>query len=601
MWSWLRPPIREYILIALLAMGLLTELVVPAIAPALFVIAAVAVIPTVWGALAALGRGRINIDTFNALAVVVAFVVRDVRSAAFIALMLSFARLLDWHTESRTKHAISRLLALKPTTALRLVNDREESVPVEKIRRGDLLLVKNGARVPVDGRVTFGSAEVNESSVTGESKPVDVAVGDTVLSGTMVETGAVKMIAERVGKDSTIERMVALMEAAAKHKSHAEKLADRFATIFLPIVAALGVIVFLLTRNLSMVAALFLVACADDMAVAIPLAMTASLGVAARRGVVVKGGEWLDTFGKMRVLVLDKTGTLTYGTMTVDDVHREGEMTDKTFWRLVGSAEKFSEHATGKALRDHARSIVEHLPDPEHFRALPGVGVQAKVEGHDVLAGNNKLLARFKLKAPSALLESAVLVFIDRAFVGAISVADSPRKEAAASLERLREVGVKRIVMFTGDRPETAKLVAKRLRITEVRAAMKPEDKVRELERLLPDGPVGMVGDGINDAPVLARADVGIAMGTGGAAVSVEAADAVILTDNLARLPEMVLLGRRTSRVIRRDMIIWVLTNIVGFALVLTGVFGPALAAFYNFATDFLPLANSSLLFRRKP
>jgi len=593
---------REYVLIAFLAAGLAASLVVPAAAmPALFVISAVAALPTLLGAFDGLRQRRINIDLFNLLAIGISLALDEVRSAAFIGLMLAFARLLDRYTESRTHAAIEALMKLKPNVAFREKGGGVEEIAVEDVREGDILVVKNGERVPVDGVVVFGEAKVNEAPVTGESALVDKIVGDSVVSAALVESDALKIRATNVGKDSTIERIAALIREAAAHKSKAEKLADRFAAIFLPIVAAVGLVTWLVTRNASMTAAIFLVACADDMAVAIPLAITASLGMAARRGVVIKGGEWLDAIGRMRILVLDKTGTLTYGRLAIGDVSLAPGVDETRFWRAVGSAEKLSEHPVGRALAREAARRTGLPADPERFAVHKGEGVVARVESREIAIGNESLCrtlgADLSADVPGA---RGVFVCADGKLEGRIQVSDAPRPGAAASLSDLKALGVGRIVMFTGDEEATAKDIAARLGIAEYRAAMRPEDKMRALEALLPEGPVGMIGDGVNDAPSLARADVGIAMGGGGTAVAVEAADVVILTDDLSRLPEMVRLGRETRSVVRADMGIWVLTNAVGFALVLTGIAGPAFAAAYNFATDFLPLVNSSRLFRRR-
>lgn len=593
---------REYVLIAFLAAGLAASLVLPAAAmPALFVISAVAALPTLLGAFDGLRQRRINIDLFNILAIGISLVLGEVRSAAFIGLMLAFARLLDRYTESRTHAAIEALMKLKPNVAFREKDGRVEEIPVEDVREGDILVVRAGERVPVDGRVVFGEAEVNEAPVTGESTLIGKVVGDAVVSASLVESDVLKIRATNVGEDSTIERIAALIREAAANKSKAEKLADRFAAIFLPIVAALGLLTWLVTRNASMTAAIFLVACADDMAVAIPLAVTASLGAAAGRGVVIKGGEWLDAMGRMRTLVLDKTGTLTYGRLSIGDLRLAEGTEAARFWRLVGSAEKFSEHPVGRALVRHAAAVAGTPPDPDRFVVHKGEGVQAWVDGVEVVIGNESLCRARGIETPAGAADGTKGIYVcaDGRLLGQVQVADTPRPGAAESLARLRELGVGRIVMFTGDEPKTAADIASRLGIAEYRAGMKPEEKMRALEELAKEGVVAMIGDGINDAPSLARADVGIAMGGGGTAVAVEAADVVILTDDLSRLPEMVLLGRETRSVVRADMLIWVLTNALGFALVLTGIAGPAFAAAYNFATDFLPLVNSSRLFRK--
>lgn len=605
----LRPPKNEYALLVAVVATLALDFLFPALWPLLFLAALSGSFPTALSAWRSVLNARINIDTFNVFALIISFATGELRSAAFIVLMLSSARLLDWRTESRAERAVEELLKLKPEKALRERKSEVEEIPASEIRKGDVIVAEDGSRVAVDGTAIFGEAYVNEAPVSGESVPQRKIPGDTVLGGTLVESGAVKFRAERVGKDSTIERMAELVREAGGHKSHSEKLADRFAAIFLPVVAAAGALVYFFTHNILMVASLFLVACADDMAVAISLAIRASLGQAAKRGVIIKGGGWLEALSKIKTVVVDKTGTLTYGTLKVRDVRIEPDIGEERFWRLVGAAEKFSEHPVGKAVFSAAREKVGALGDPAALRIKKGAGVAATVGKDKVIIGNESVLKgeRIELK-DGAMREflaergkdggTTLLAVFNGKFAGTICVEDVPRSEAKGSLLALRRAGVGKIVMFTGDSPETAARISRAIGITEFRAGMKPEDKLREIEKLFKGGTLAMVGDGVNDAPALARADVGIAMGGGGTAIAVEAADVVVLTDNLSRLPEMVELGRRTSSVIRGDMWIWLLSNAVGFGLVLTGVAGPAFAAFYNFATDFLPLMNSARLFK---
>lgn len=594
-------PGREYALIVLLLAAFsvayfLNENII------LYAASVLAVIPSFANAYKEITRRKIGIDTFNTFAIIVSFATGQAYSAGFIALMLTFARLLDWRAESRTHDAVKELMDLKPQTATIEVGGQLKEVAADSLKLGDVAVVTSGGRIPADGTVIQGQADVNEATVTGESLPVEKIAGDQVIASTLVESGMLKIRAERVGGESTIERMAAMMREASRNKSHSEKLADRFAAVFLPVVLVIGIITYLITHDLLMVAALFLIACADDMAVAIPLAMTAALGQAAKRGAIVKGGVWLDVLGKIKILVLDKTGTLTFGNLSVGSVRIAPGIETEYFWRTLASAEKYSEHPVGRAAYHEAMRHVAEASDPEQFTLYKGSGVRAKIAGQDVVAGTARLFEELGLAAPVESESGGSLFYISAAgrYLGAIEVADTPRPEAVESLKRLRELGIGRIIMFTGDNEKTAAAVAQVMGITEYYSAMKPEDKLRKLEELLPSGPVGMVGDGVNDAPVLARADVGIAMGQGGAAVSVEAADIVLMNDNISLLPEMVMLGRRTFSIIRLDAVIWAASNLVGFALVLSGLAGPAFAAFYNFATDFLPLLNSSRLFKKK-
>jgi Cd2+/Zn2+-exporting ATPase len=571
-------------------------------------------LPFLWHALMSLYRRKIDIHVFNMFAVTVAFITREINSAAFIVLMLTFAEILDRYNEFRSRRAVEELLKLKPLKAMREINGQTEEVGVDEIRENDIIVVPTGARIPVDGVVIFGRAFIDESLLTGESMPVEKIVGDRVLSSTLNETGAIKFKAVRVGSDSTIERMVALIKEASKNKSQPEKLADRFAKIFLPVVIILGVATYVLTKSISMTAAIFLVACADDMSVAIPLAVTASLGQAAKRGVIIKGGAWLDRLGKIKTLVLDKTGTLTYGKIDLKDFYIDPKFQEKDFWLLVGIAEKYSEHPAGRAIFKKSFAAAGEIPDPEQFSVQKGSGISASYKNQIVVIGNENIIKEnnFTLSdiEKKTVLdwsrkygETFSLVFIDKKFAGLLALSDIPRTEASLSLEQARMLGVEKIGMLTGDNENVAKNLSDGLKLDFYQSKINPEEKLEKIKSLIGagrGGVVAMVGDGINDGPALAEADVSIAMGQGGTAVATEAADVVILTDDLSRIPEMIALGKKTMSVIRVDTAIWAISNIVGFVLVWTGYLDPVYAAAYNFITDFFPLLNSARLFRSR-
>lgn len=610
MMSLFKAPYREFIVSIFVGIGLLYHYVFGDAIPFLMVAVIVGSIVPISGALNALRRKQITIEAFNFFALAVSFILGEITSAAFIVLMLAFASYLDWRTESRATNAVEELLKLKPRKAYRETGDHVEEIASEEVHSGDILVVKSGECIPVDGVVTYGSAFVNEASITGESKPLEKIVGDEVYSSTVSESGVLKIRATKVGSDSTIERMARLIEEAGKNKSKTEKLADKFAGMFLPIVVAAGMVTYFVTGDMSMTAALFLIVCADDIAVSIPLAVTASLGRAAKRGVIIKGGEWLHALARVNILVFDKTGTLTYGHFALSEAEIVPGVDKKHFWKAVAVAEKFSEHPIGRAVFKEATARDNDVPDPTKVEVISGAGVWALWDANEIVIGNEKILIakgihlseelslRYEKKKSQGGV-TVLFVYIDGAFAGFLSVADTPRVEARESLEVLQKSGV-RVIMLTGDNEEVAKRVSTDLGIREYRAGMTPETKLKEIERLAEEGSLAMVGDGINDAPALTRADVGIAMGAGGTAVAVEAANIVILTDQLDRIPEMIALSRRTVSVINADMWIWGMTNVLGIALVFFGLVGPALAAFYNFATDFLPLINSARLFRGK-
>ncbi|MEI7741917.1 MAG: cation-translocating P-type ATPase [bacterium] len=602
-------PGREFVLIGFVLFALALDIFLPVSRSILFVAALIGAIPTLIASVRSIWKREMSIETFNIFAVVVSFATGEYRSAAFIVLMLAFARLLDWKTQSRTQSAVEELLRLKPTTVIREGKDgKGESISVSDVSEGDIIIVKESNRVPVDGIIVHGEGAVDESSVTGESMPRDVGIDDHIVSSTLLKSGFLKMRALRVGRDSTIEKMITLMREAVLHKSRSERLADRFATFFFPLVLLVGVAVYFFTHDFSKVAAIFLVACADDMAVAIPLAVSASLGSAARRGVIVKGGEWIEKIAKIDTLVLDKTGTLTYGAISVSGVYAEG-MSEKELLTLAASAEKFSEHPLSQAVVKKALAEGIKVTDPKQFSIIRGKGVTAQIDSKKVSVGSAEWICSGGLEPSGELTkavkrahefgEMAFMVSVSGKISGVITISDTPRAEAKKSIEELQRIGIKHVVMLTGDHESVARHVADALGIREYSSKMTPEGKVREVEKLTGHGTVAMVGDGINDAPALSRADVGVAMGSAGTAVTVEASNVVIMNDDLSRIGELILLSRRTMSVIRADGWIWFITNIFGFVLVFAGVLGPIGAAAYNFGTDFLPLINSGRLFRR--
>jgi heavy metal translocating P-type ATPase len=605
---WLGRPFREYGLMALLLGAILTHVMVGAEKVLLFAALLGSIVPF-WGALTALRERRITIEAFNFFALVVSFVTGEYLSAVFIALMLTIASWLDWKTEARATNAVEELLRLKPVKATRETERGEVSIEASEIRPGDILIVREGDRIPADGVVVFGHASVNEASLTGESRPIEKSVGDEVFTATLSEAGVIKIRATKVGKDSTLERMARLIESAAENKSKAERLADRFAGIFLPIVLCAGAVTYIVTGDITMMAALFLIVCADDIAVSIPLAVAAALGHAAKRGVIIKGGERLRALARINTLAFDKTGTLTHGTFGLARAIFEPHVAEETLWRLVSMAERLSEHPVGKALaREASKRTPGSPPETEEVRVIRGVGIWARGEGHEVALGNDQLPEHFGYEFPLTARQqqeeeersarTALLVFIDGVYAGILSVADTLKEESKGSIAELRAAGV-RLVMLTGDNEDVARSTAAALGIDDYHAGLMPESKLRIVSELAHRGRLAMVGDGINDAPALARADVGIAMGERGTAVAVEAADIVILTDRIDRIPEMIRLARRTVSVVNVDMAIWFLTNAVGIALVFAGIATPAFAALYNLLTDFLPLANSARLFRQ--
>lgn len=576
----------------------------------IFIAALLGALPNFAAAIESILKLKISIDVFNSVALTVSLVTGQFISAVFIVLMLAFARFLGRHTEKKSKREISDLLKLKRQKVIIEKKGLLEEVFVEQIKVGDTVLVASGGVIPVDGKIIKGETSVNQAPITGESMLIGKIEGDMVYSASINEGNPIKIIAKKVGKDSTIERVISLVGEARKKKSKVEKIADRFALIFLPIVIILAIVVYLFTKNIAMVVALLLIVCADDIAVATPLAITASIGRAAKSGVVIKGGEFIQNLAKLDTLVFDKTGTLTYGAPKIDKINFLHPMPSDEFWKLVGIAEKYSEHPIGRFLFKEAWHRASLIPEPDSVSVVKGKGIIADYKKDKIIIGNfdflktQKLIGDEKSEAIfTGITTSATNIYVakNNEILGILSILDTPRAGAKRNLEELRNLGVKNFIMLTGDNKEIASVVASRLGIENVEANLMPEEKFRKIETLIGYKKiVGMVGDGVNDAPALARADVGIAMGAIGTDAAIESADVVLMGDDLGKLPKVVKFGKITLGVIRNNFWIWGLTNVLGLVLVFAGVATPAFAAFYNFITDFLPLINSARIFRFK-
>ncbi len=607
----LKTPKREYLILYLIAIGFLIDWFFPQYWFMLLTAASFGAYPILVNAFTSILRWQLTIDVFNLFALIFVFSTGDIHSAAFIVLMLAFTRLSKWRTSTRSKDAVEELLKHRPKTAFRENGTIVDEINIARVRKGDILTVKAGEQIPVDGTVVFGKTKVDELFITGESVPVEKNTNDEVLASTVNLTNPVKICATNVGKDTTLEKMASLMEQGYKKMSKVQKLANVFASYFFPIVLICGLGIYLVTQDLAMTAAFFLVACADDITVAIPLAITATFSQAAKKGVLIKNGKILSCISGAHAIVFNKTNTLTYGDFVLKDVYIEDGIGKDAFWQAIAVAEKYSEHPMGKTL---FREALEHMiivPNAQKYQVYKGSGVYARYGKDDVVLGNEKVLKDYSISFPRGMkkriqekyrdsAQTIVYVAINSIFVGYAVILDTPREEMRKSILKLKELGIGRIVMLTGDKEPSAAHIAGVLGIEEYRAELTQEEKLTYVKMLKETGKVIVIGDGINDAPTLAHADVGIAMGKGGSAIASKTADIVILNDNLAKLPFIVELTRKTSSVIYTDIGIWFATNTIGFSLVFIGIFTPALAAFYNMITNFFPILNSTRLFAER-
>lgn len=568
-------------------------------------------IPVLESAWDSLRKRTINVDLLATLALTFSLYAKEWNSALFISLMLASARIFGLYTESRVRKSLESLIKLKPLKARVLRGDKASEVPLTEVLVGDLVVVNLGEQIPVDGIIFKGSATIDQSSLTGESIPVFKDVGSDVLSATVLMSGNIIVRVQKIGAQTTFEQMIALVESSQKAKTRMKTLAERFAGWYIGIMLIVSIILFAVTGDEKLVLAVVLVVCADDIAIAIPLAYIAAIGAAARRGIIIKSADFLERAAKISTLIVDKTGTLTLGKLVVKRVESFGNLTLDRTLELSGIICHGSTHPVAKAITLYA---IEHnilCIQPDHFEETEGRGIRGTTNGKEVLIGRLEFINEYNITCSDTIFNivkeeeergrNVTLVAYDKNIVGLFSLADEVRPGIKTTMSRLKESGIQEIVMLTGDNERVAEEVSRQTGVDEYYAKLLPEKKVSILGHYLKSGKtVAMVGDGVNDAAVLSRADIGIAMGGIGSDAAIESADIVLMKDDFSKLLELRNLSKKVLFVAHSNFALWAIINSVGLYFVFTGVFDPSKAALYNFATDFIPIANSLRLFRYK-
>jgi Cd2+/Zn2+-exporting ATPase/Cu+-exporting ATPase len=507
-------------------------------------------------------------------------------------------------TTEGARRAVKELTALAPQTARVERDGAEQEVPVSSVLPGDVVIVRPGARIPVDGEVVGGQATVDQSTLTGESMPVEAGPGARVFAATIARLGSLRVRASQVGADTTFSRVVKLVEEAEAHRATVQRFADKFTAYYLPIVAGLAALTFLIRRDPLATAAVLVVACSCSIALATPIAMLASVGASARRGLLIKGGKYLETLARADVLLIDKTGTLTLGQPQLTDVIALNGLPGDELLALAASAERYSEHPLAEAIRQGARNRNLTLFDPEAFEAIPGQGLRARVNGRPLAIGNQRLIPSAAVLPEARALEAQgkTLLFVEGQgeLLGLLAATDTLRPEVPAALAAVQALGVKHIELLTGDNERVTRTLADKLGVR-YRAGLLPQDKIRVVrDYQAKGGTVLMVGDGVNDAPALAQADVGIAMGAAGSAVALEAAHIALLREDWMLVPEAVRIARRTMRVVKTNLAFTAVYNVVGLSLAALGFLPPIFAAAAQSLPDLGILANSARLLRQQ-
>ncbi|MBI2200911.1 MAG: cadmium-translocating P-type ATPase [Armatimonadetes bacterium] len=554
-----------------------------------------------WPMRAALHR-QVLAHTLMTIGAVAAAAVGQWATAAVVVFFMRVGDYIERFTTDRARRAVKDLTDLAPQMARVERDGGEHEVPVGDVRVGDIVVIRPGEVIPVDGEVMTGQATVDQATITGESMPVEVGSGASVYAATTAQLGSIRVRAVHVGKDTTFGRVIKLVEEAEVHRAQVQRVADRFAGSYLPVVAGIAALTFLIRRDPLATAAVLVVACSCSFALATPIAIVASIGAAAKRGLIIKGGKYLEALAKADVLLVDKTGTLTLGRPVLTDVVPLDGAVAETVLALAASAERYSEHPVAEAVRRAAHERKLPLDAVQRFEAIPGLGVRAQINGKVVTVGRCRLLPEDQELPVVHRLEAEgktpLLVAEDGRPIGVLAVADQPRAEVPAALAAVRALGVQHIELLTGDTDRTASALAKELGIP-YRAELMPEDKIAVVKAFQGQGrTVVMIGDGVNDAPALAQADVGMAMGAAGSDVAIEAAHLALMREDWWLVPAAFRIARRTMNVVKVNIGFTTIFNAVGISLAALGVLPPMLAAAAQSIPDVGILANSSRLLR---
>ncbi len=587
-----------------------------------------------WRAWHALRNRHVSIELLVTVATVGALAIGETWEAAAVTFLFMLGAYLEARTMSQTRQALQGLLDLAPASAIVVRDGQQTEVLPHEVEAGEMVLVKPGAKIPVDGEVMAGHGVVDESAITGESIPQEKTPGDRVFAGTINQDGLLKVEARGVGADTTLARIIRRVEEAQEEKAPTQRFIERFARWYTPAIIALSAVTFLLTGDVQLALTLLVIGCPGALVISTPVSVVAGIGQAAKRGILIKGGEYLENAGKISAVALDKTGTITQGKPRLTDIidlapvpvaagaagmpFASGEapvgawsppQQDVLRWAAI--AEAGSAHPLARPIVAEASALFE-IPAADEFANHTGRGLHATYQGHSIWVGSPDLMQTAGIEAhpdTQAHLErlstsgkTAVVVALDGIELGILGIADLPRETAPAMLTSLKAIGVDRVVMLTGDDRRTAQAIARDVGISDVRAELLPEHKLEHIQQLRAEGHVvAMIGDGINDAPALAAADIGVAMGAAGTDVAIETADIALMADDLLKIPEAIGLSKATLRNIRQNVSIALLTVGGLLAGVLLGQVHMAEGMFIHELSVLVVVLNGMRLLRTRP
>jgi len=549
-------------------------------------------------------KRQIISHTLMTIGLIAALVVGEWVTAAIVVVFMRIGEYVEKFTAESARRAVKELTALAPQTARVERNGTEQEIPLNQVMAGETVIVRPGEKIPVDGEVFAGQATVDQAAITGESMPVEVAVGGQVYAATIAKLGSLRIRTDHVGVETMFGRVIKMVEQAEANRAEVQRFADKFSAYYLPVVAGIALLTFIFRRDPLATAAVLVVACSCSIALATPIAMLASIGASAKRGLLIKGGKYLEALARADVLLVDKTGTLTLGQPQVTDIVLLNSLSRVEVLRLAASAERYSEHPLATAVCTLAQTEAIALSEPLGFHAVPGQGVIAQVEGCKVVVGNRRLLPNVEnlaqIKGLEAEGKTLLFLEVDGALAAIFAASDTLRPEVPAAIKAVRGLGIRHVELLTGDNERTAASLAESLGVS-YRAGLLPEDKIAIVKEYQSRGSIVlMVGDGVNDAPALAQANIGIAMGAAGTDVAIEAAHIALMREDWTLVPEVLKIAQRTMRVVRMNLGFTAVYNIVGLTLAAFGFLPPALAAAAQSLPDIGIMGNSARLIRQK-
>ena len=557
------------------------------------------------------GISKISSALLICIAMFAAIAIGDLFAAGEVVFIMAIGALLEEATTDRAKKGLKNLISLAPTMGRRLENGKEEMIPAEEIRQGDVLRILPGETIPVDGTIISGESSVDQSIMTGESLPVDKGVGEEVFCGTINRFGSIDISATEVGENSSLQKLIRMVQDAENKQAPMQRIADRVASWLVPVALLIAILAYVFTENIVTAVTVLVVFCPCALVLATPTAIMAAIGQATKHGVIIESGEALEKMGKVDTIAFDKTGTLTYGRLAVSDMISFDETISETdLLSLAASAEARSEHPLGKAIVAYARVKEVPLMESTAFKMTTGKGIFAEVDNRRLLCGNEKFLTENGVsidnKVESALErlrgqgKASILVAEGQKCIGVIALSDVLRPEAKDMVSRLSDMHT-RTVLLTGDHQKTADYFAQQVGISEVRAELLPEEKVQSIEKLQAENhKVCMIGDGVNDAPALKKADVSVAMGNMGSDIAVDAADVALMSDDISKIPYLKRLSNATVRTIKASITLSMCINFVAIVLSLMEVLTPTTGALVHNAGSCFVVLIAALLYDRK-